>query len=198
MTHLQRSVLAVSMCLVSLTQKNALGWGHIIRKMQLITLLSQIPPQIELRLSLTHNSHRYFNKQALWWSTLPSPFHTVACAHCRRAEDSLGCESSKSCSCAERTWRPLCSWDQRTQQAGSWDSFYHLLPVKSCYKAARGKSKKLETKAIISLQHQALREYSTTVPPLATGCLHRKRNENDVDIMGSDSGVADWAASWRV
>lgn len=65
MTHLQRSVLAVSMCLVSLTQKNALGWGHIIRKMQLITLLSQIPPQIELRLSLTHTSHRYFNKQAL-------------------------------------------------------------------------------------------------------------------------------------
>lgn len=74
--------------------------------------------------------------------------------------------------------------------------FTYLLQVKSCYKVARGKSKKLETKAIISLQHPALRKYSTTVPPLARGSLHRKRNY--ADIMGSDSGVPDGAARWRM
>lgn len=59
MMHMQRSVL---MCL---TQECALGWGHTIRQMQLVMLLAQIPPQIELRLLLTHTSHRYFNEQVL-------------------------------------------------------------------------------------------------------------------------------------
>lgn len=162
--------------------------------MQLIMLLAQIPPQIEFRLLITHTSHKYFNKQALWRSTLPYLFHTDACAHCRRV---WGCESSRSCSCAKRGGGIFVPEANTHSRQVPETPFTYFLPVKSCFKVARGKSRKMKTKAIISLQHLALREYSTTVPPLATGSLHRKRNENDADIMGSDSGLPDWAASWK-
>lgn len=66
------------------------------------------------------------------------------------------------------------------------DRFLRLLLANYCQlnpatRAQEKKKQKLKTKTIISLQHPVLRRYSTTVPLLGMGSLHRNRNENDAD-----------------
>lgn len=161
--HMQRSML---MCLGQPDPKICLGLGA--HKQTNTAYHVAVSDPCTDRPLLTFTSHRYFNKQVLPHSTL-MPVSTAEEHWVVSLQDPQLCKEGPG-------WGILTPETNTHSRQVPETPFTYFLPVKSCYMAARGKSKKLGTKAIISLQHPALRDYSTTVPPLATGSLHRKRN----------------------